>query len=193
MYCVKPSPIIFSPAGTACSFKEYNNKKKKGGSFIMAVFALVLAVILFLSGLAGTVLPVLPGVTLIYGGMVLYSALTGFTALNTNFFILQGLAVLLVFAIDYLATAVGSRRYGGSKYAAWGAMIGIVIGVLTLGPFGMIAGPFIGAVTAELITGRQPNQAVRTGFGTIIGLLGGTVLKLSIEVLMIIWFFMAIA
>ncbi|MBS4030584.1 MAG: DUF456 family protein [Clostridiales bacterium] len=158
----------------------------------MAVFALVLAVILFLLGLAGTLLPVLPGVTLIYGGMVLYGILTGFTDLNTTFYILQGLAVLLVFAIDYLATAAGSRRYGGSKYAAWGAIIGTIIGILTLGPFGIIIGPFVGAVTAELIQGKQANQAARTGFGTIIGLLGGTVLKLIIEVLMIIWFFMAI-
>lgn len=158
----------------------------------MAVFALVLAVILFLLGLAGTVLPVMPGVTLIYGGMVLYGVLTGFTTLDKNFFILQGLAVLLVFAIDYLATAIGSRRFGGSKYAVWGAIIGIIIGLLTLGPFGIIIGPFVGAVTAELAIGKQPNKAVRTGFGTIIGLLGGTVLKLSIEVLMIIWFFMTI-
>lgn len=155
----------------------------------MELFAVTIVVILFLLGLAGTVLPILPGIAFIYGGMVLFGLLTNFTTLSASFFVLQGLAVALIFAIDYLAAAAGSRRFGGSKYAAWGAVIGTIIGIFALGPFGIIAGPFIGAVIAELIMGRQPNQALQTGFGTIIGLLGGTILKLAIEIMMIIWFF----
>ncbi len=158
----------------------------------MELIAVIIAVILFLVGLVGSVLPILPGITFIYGGMVLYGILTKFNTLDASFYILQALAVALIFAIDYLAAAVGSRRFGGSKYAAWGAAIGTVIGIFALGPFGIIAGPFIGAVTAELIMGRQPNQALQTGVGTIIGLVGGTVLKLGIEVMMIIWFFITI-
>ncbi len=153
---------------------------------------LVLAVLLFLLGLAGTVLPLLPGVILIYAGMLLYGFLTDFTSLGVLFFVQQGIAVLFVFSLDYVAAAMGTRRLGGSKLAAWGAALGILPGILLLGPLGIIAGPFLGAVIAELLTGKQPDAAVRVGFGTLLGLAGGTILKLVTEVLMITWFFMNI-
>lgn len=158
----------------------------------MAGTALVLAVIFFVLGLAGTVLPVLPGAILIYAGMLLYGVLTQFATLDANFFLLQGMALVIIFAVDFLATAIGSRRFGGSRYAGWGAAIGTLLGLLIFGPFGIIFGPFLGAVLAELILGKKPDLAVRAGFGTLIGLLGGTALKLSIEILMIIFFFRSI-
>jgi uncharacterized protein YqgC (DUF456 family) len=158
----------------------------------VGTFALVLAVILFILGMVGTVLPVLPGVLLIYSGMGLYGLLTGFAGLDTMFFILQSMAVVLVFSLDYLAVAAGTRRFGGSRYAAWGAALGTLLGLLLFGPFGLIIGPFLGAVFAEVILGKEPTQAVRIGFGTLLGLLGGTVLKLGIQGLMIAWFFLSI-
>jgi uncharacterized protein len=159
---------------------------------LLNTVALLLAVILFILGMVGTILPLLPGVILIYTGMVLYGILTGFAGLDTMFFILQGMAVVLVFSLDYLATAAGTRRYGGSSHAAWGAALGTLLGLLLLGPFGIIIGPFLGAVTVEIIRGKNTEQAVKIGFGTLIGLVGGTVLKLGIEALMIIWFFLSI-
>jgi uncharacterized protein YqgC (DUF456 family) len=141
--------------------------------------------------LAGIVLPILPGVILIYAGMLLYGLMTGFATLDTNFYLLQGMALLLTFFIDYLATTAGTRRYGGSSRAAWGAAAGVLLGFF-LGPFGIIIGPFIGAVLAELTGGKKPEQAVRTGIGTLIGFLGGTFLKFVIALLMIIWFFVRI-
>jgi uncharacterized protein len=159
---------------------------------LLNTLALFLAVILFILGMVGTILPLLPGVTLIYAGMVLYGILTGFAGLDTMFFILQGMAVVLVFSLDYLATAAGTRRFGGSRHAAWGAAFGTLLGVLLLGPFGIIIGPFLGAVTAEIIRGKNAEQAVKIGFGTLVGLVGGTVIKLGIEALMIIWFFLSI-
>lgn len=158
----------------------------------MSTLALILAVVLFLLGLAGIVLPVLPGVILIYAGMLLYGLLTGFAALDANFYLLQGMALLLTFFIDYLATATGSRRYGGSRRAAWGAAAGVLLGFILFGPLGMIFGPFLGAVLAELTGGKQTEQAVRAGIGTLIGFLGGTLLKFVIALLMIIWFFVSI-
>jgi uncharacterized protein YqgC (DUF456 family) len=158
----------------------------------MGSAAMILAVILFILGLAGTVLPVLPGAILVYGGMLLYGILTKFATLNAEFFLLQGMALLLIFAVDFLATAAGTRRFGGSRQAAWGAVIGTVVGLLAFGPFGIILGPFLGAVVAEMILGKKTDQAIRAGFGTLIGILGGTVLKLSIEILMIVFFFLSI-
>jgi uncharacterized protein YqgC (DUF456 family) len=157
----------------------------------MATLALVLTVLLFLLGLAGIILPILPGVILIYAGMLLYGLMTGFAALDVNFYLLQGMALLLTFFIDYLATSAGTRRYGGSRRAAWGAAVGVLFG-LFLGPFGIIIGPFLGAVLAELTGGKQLEQAVRAGVGTLIGFVGGTALKFVIAALMIVWFFISI-
>ncbi|MCL6560845.1 MAG: DUF456 domain-containing protein, partial [Firmicutes bacterium] len=71
----------------------------------------------------------------------------------------------------------------------WGSIIGGVLGVLFMGPFGLIFGPFIGAVAGELYQKKPLDQAFQVGFGTIIGFLGGAVLKLSVEAIMIVWFF----
>lgn len=158
----------------------------------MAVLAMTLAVALFILGLIGTVLPVLPGAILIFGGMLLYGFLTGFVTLDSTFFLLQSLALILVFAVDYVAVSLGTRRVGGSRYAAWGAAAGMLLGIFILGPFGVIAGPFIGAVAAEAMFGRNKGAAVKVGFGTLLGLLGGTVLKLLIEGMMIAAFFLAV-
>lgn len=158
----------------------------------MRYLPLVLASLLFLVGILGTVLPVLPGAILIYGGMLLYGYMTKFATLTTNFFVLQAVALLLVFLIDFLATAVGTKRYGGSRVASFGAAIGTLIGIFFFPPLGIVIGPFVGAVLAELLNGKETNHALRVGFGTLIGLLGGTILKLVIEAGMIIYFFLTI-
>ncbi|HHV64109.1 MAG TPA: DUF456 family protein [Peptococcaceae bacterium] len=157
----------------------------------METIALILTFVLFIAGLVGTVLPLLPGAALIYGGMLLYGLLTKFATLDLTFFLLQALVLILIFAVDYLASAAGTRRFGGSKQAAWGAVAGAVVGIF-FGPLGIILGPFLGAVAIELIRGTAADKAIRAGFGTIIGILGGTIVKLAIEVLMIIYFFMRI-
>ncbi|MBS4008790.1 MAG: DUF456 domain-containing protein [Clostridium sp.] len=158
----------------------------------MTELALILSVILFVLGLAGIVLPVLPGIILIYAGMLLYGIMTQFTTLDANFFLLQGLVVLLASSLDFIATAVGTKRFGGSKNAVWGAVIGILLGLLLFGPFGIILGSFLGAVIAEILLGKNMNNAIRSGFGTLIGIVGATALKIFIGVLMIIAFFFAI-
>ncbi len=158
----------------------------------METTALILAILLFIVGLLGTILPILPGAILIYGGMLLYGYLTKFATLDANFFLLQALVLGLIFSVDFLASAVGTRRFKGSKQAAWGAVIGTIVGLIFLGPLGIIIGPFLGAVGAELLRGIQVKQAVRVGFGTLVGILGGTVLKLFAGILMIVYFFIRI-
>lgn len=158
----------------------------------METTALILSIILFIAGLLGTILPILPGAVLIYGGMLLYGFMTKFASLDVNFFLLQALVLVLIFSIDFLASAAGTRRSNGSKQAAWGAVIGTIFGIISFGPLGIVIGPFLGAVIAELVRGIELNQAIRVGFGTLIGILGGTVLKLCAEILMIVYFFMRI-
>ena len=158
----------------------------------METTALVLAIILFIAGIIGTILPLLPGPILIYGGMLLYGIMTQFSTLDAYFFLLQGLVLVLIFLVDYIASAVGTTRYGGSKQAAWGAVVGTILGIFIFGPLGIVIGPFLGAVAVELLRGKDMNQTIRVGFGTLIGLLGGTIVKLGAEIIMIIYFFMRI-
>ncbi|HBC92280.1 MAG TPA: DUF456 domain-containing protein [Pelotomaculum sp.] len=158
----------------------------------MSIGGMILAVVFFTIGVLGTILPALPGAPLIWLGMLIYGFFVKFQDLTLIFFIGQGLAVILIFLIDYLASIWGVRRYGGSREAVWGSILGGLLGIFVLGPFGLIFGPFAGAVAGELYRRSPLDKALEVGFGTLIGFLGGTFLKLAIEAVMIIWFFMAV-
>jgi uncharacterized protein YqgC (DUF456 family) len=158
----------------------------------MSVLGVILAVLFFAAGMAGTILPALPGAPLIWLGMLVYGLVTGFEKLTVWFFVGQALAVGLVYFIDYAANVWGVKRYGGSMRAVWGSLAGMVLGILLLGPLGIVFGPFVGAVAGELSAQKPLASAVRTGVGTIIGMIGGMAFKLVIEAGMIIWFFVAI-
>jgi len=153
---------------------------------------IIIAIAFFVLGLIGTILPVLPGPILIFAGMLIYGLMTDFYSLNVFFFILQGLILILIFAVDYIASMLGTRRFGGSKKAGWGAVAGTIIGLIFLGPLGILIGPFLGAVLIELLQGKEIIKACRAGLGTLLGIFSGTVVKLVIEILMIVYFFLRI-
>jgi uncharacterized protein YqgC (DUF456 family) len=158
----------------------------------LKTLALVLAIIMFLIGLIGTILPALPGVLLIFGGMLVYGFMTGFASLSIWFFVMQLLVMAVIFIVDFIASVVSTKKYGGSKQAAFGAAVGTILGVIILGPLGIIIGPFAGSVAAEVLLGKEIKQAVKVGFGSLVGVMGGTLFKLAAEALMIIYFFMSI-
>ncbi|MEW5954277.1 MAG: DUF456 family protein [Bacillota bacterium] len=158
----------------------------------MSVLGLIVACIFFVAGLVGSILPILPGAPLVWLGMLIYGFFVDFQGLSTAFYIWQGLAVALVFAIDYVAGAWGVRRYGGSRNAIIGSLIGAMLGLFMFGPAGIIFGPFVGAVAGELISGKDFDRALRAGIGTLLGFISGTVLKVIVKVLMIAWFFLTV-
>ena len=86
--------------------------------------------------------------------------------------------------LDYLVPAWGTKRFGGSKYGVWGTTIGLVIG-LFFGPWGIVLGPFFGALTAELIGGKRSDEALRAAFGSFVGFLLDTLLKVICCALML--------
>lgn len=158
----------------------------------MFSLGLVISILFFIAGMAGIFLPILPGAPLIVLGMVAYGLIEGFTNLTWQFFLGQLILMAFVFGIDYLAGMWGVRRYGGSNTAVWGSVIGALVGLFILGPLGIILGPFLGAVGGELIAKGNLQLAVRAGMGTLLGFLGGALLKLILQILMIIWFFSTI-
>lgn len=144
----------------------------------------ILATLIVISGLIGVVVPALPGIPIMLAGLVLAAWSTGFDPVGWGTIgVLAALTALSVL-IDFLAAAFGAKRQGASPRAFWGATLGAVVG-LFFGLAGIVLGPFIGAVAAELTSGRGAQQAGRSGYGVWIGLILGTAAKLAIAFLML--------
>ena len=143
-----------------------------------------IAVILVLVGLAGTILPVIPGLPLMFAGMLLGAWAGGFAQIGAVTLTILGLLTLFALAMDFWVTAMGAKRVGASKQAIIGASVGTFVG-LFFGIWGLFLGPFAGAAIGELQHQRHLRQAARVGIGTWIGLLFGVVLKLALACTMI--------
>jgi uncharacterized protein YqgC (DUF456 family) len=139
----------------------------------------VLALLLVVAGIAGSVLPALPGVTLVFLGLLLAAWIGDFQQVGPFPLVVLGLLTLLSFVIDLAATALGAKRVGATKLAVVGAALGTLAG-LFLGLPGLILGPFAGAVVGELMSHGRVQQATRAGIATWIGLLFGTLAKLAL-------------
>ena len=143
-----------------------------------------LAVILILVGIAGVILPALPGLPLVFIGMLLAAWAGDFQQIGWVTLVLLGLLTLLSVAVDFFATLVGAKRVGASKKALWGAVLGTFVGIF-FGPIGLFAGPFVGALLGELWHGKEIGQATKVGLGTWLGIVLGIVLKLGVAFAML--------
>lgn len=175
----------------------------------MDIFLIILGAICLLLGIIGCVAPVLPGVPLSYVGLLLLH-FTDRVQFSWQFLTIWAVIVVVIQMLDYFIPAWGTKKFGGSKYGVWGSTIGLVVG-LFMGPWGIIIGPFLGAVVGELIYfNRHPqttlneteqslnnveqkknsnlNRALRAGLGSFIGLLTGTILKLICCGMMVFYF-----
>ncbi|HSW34082.1 MAG TPA: DUF456 domain-containing protein [Steroidobacteraceae bacterium] len=140
---------------------------------------LVLAGVLVCIGVAGSVLPALPGVPLVFAGLLLAAWAEDFERVSWIALVVLGLLTILSFVIDFAATALGAKRVGATKLAVLGALIGTFVGIF-LGLPGLILGPFVGAIVGEMLSHGRMQQAARAGFATWIGLIFGTLAKLAL-------------
>ena len=140
---------------------------------------LVLAVVLVCIGVAGSVLPALPGVPLVFAGLLLAAWAEDFERVSWIALVVLGLLTIISFVIDFAATALGAKRVGATKLAVLGALIGTFLGIF-LGLPGLILGPFVGAVAGEMLSHGRMQQAARAGFATWMGLIFGTLAKLAL-------------
>lgn len=143
-----------------------------------------LAIVLVIIGLAGTVLPALPGVPLIFGGLLLIAYQDGFNKVGVITLVILGLLAIVAVAIDYVAAFFGAKRVGASRLALIGATVGTLLG-LFFGFLGLIVGPFVGAAAGEFIARRDAFQAGKVGLATWLGIVIGVAAKLGIAFLMI--------
>lgn len=148
----------------------------------------ILAALLVGIGLAGLVLPAIPGALLIFAGLFLAAWAEGFTTVGVVALSIIGVLGALAFATDFAASMLGARRLGASPKALLGATLGSLVGLL-FGIPGLILGPFVGAVAGEFWARGGLAQAGKVGFGTWLGLLLGTVVKVVLGFLMVATYF----
>ena len=144
----------------------------------------LLAITLIAAGIAGLLLPALPGIVLVFAGLVVAAWAEDFAYVGQGTLVVLLLLCLFGYGIDFLAGALGASRYGASKYSVIGAATGAIAGMFFGFP-GIILGPFIGAVAGELYVRRDIQAAGRAGFGAWIGLVAGTAAKIAITFVMI--------
>ncbi|HEY8554814.1 MAG TPA: DUF456 domain-containing protein [Burkholderiales bacterium] len=144
----------------------------------------ILAVLLVLGGLAGVVLPLIPGPALLFGGLFLAAWIEDFVHVGSGTLVALAVMALLIFAADAAGTAFGARRYGASPQAIAGAAVGALVGVF-LGLFGILVGPFIGAVIGELSARPDLRSAARAGWGATLGLALAAAAKLALGFAMV--------
>jgi uncharacterized protein YqgC (DUF456 family) len=153
----------------------------------MTTILWILAVLLVIVGIAGIILPALPGVVLVFIGLLLAAWAEGFQSIGwLTISLLAGLMVLALIT-DVLATTLGVRRVGASRWAVIGSVIGTIAGLL-FGLAGIVIGPFVGAAAGEYYARRDVIQAGRAGLGTWAGIILGTAVKLALAFSMIALF-----
>ncbi|WEK34827.1 MAG: DUF456 domain-containing protein [Candidatus Pseudobacter hemicellulosilyticus] len=137
---------------------------------------IILGIVLILVGVAGSLLPVLPGPPIAYAGL-LVQLFREPDPFSTQFLLIWAGIVVAIVVLDYLVPIWGTKRFGGTKYGAWGCTLGFIL-AFWMGPWGIIIGPFIGAFVGEMIGGQSTEGSLKAAFGSFVGFLLGAFLKL---------------
>jgi len=151
----------------------------------MEFFWWFFTIVLFAVGVIGTVVPVLPGTTIVLAAAIIHRVMLG-PEKSIGWKTIVGLILLTLvsYAFDFLGGYFGAKYFGATKWGAFGAIVGALIG-LFFGIIGLFAGPVIGAVAGEFIAGKRMIDAGRAGWGSLLGNLGATTGRLVIALVMI--------
>lgn len=150
----------------------------------MDIALYVLAALLIIGGLAGSVLPALPGMPMLFGGIWLAAAVDDYQHLGLWWLLIIGALGSVGVIVDFVASTLGAKRVGASRAALWGAALGTLVGMF-LGIPGLLFGPFVGALLGELASGTSVLRSTHVGIGTWLGLLLGTLVKLVLSFMML--------
>jgi hypothetical protein len=152
---------------------------------------LAVCILVMFIGLLGTLAPLLPGIPLIFLAMLGYDWSQGFSVLGPYFLLVMFLLAAFSIFADYFSGMIGAHRYGASRMGKLGALWGGLLGLLFL-PLGIVIGPLVGLFIGELMSGRTYEEAIRGGWGVLIGLLVGTVSRVVIGLIMVAAFLLRV-
>ena len=142
----------------------------------MDIVLYILAGVFLLIGIIGSIVPGIPGIPVAYLTLLMMH-ITDKYQYSWQFLLIWLVVVIIISVLDFVVPAWGTKKFGGTKYGTWGATIGVFVG-LFLGPWGIIIGPFLGAVVGEIIANKNSSEALKAGFGSFLGIMSGTILKL---------------
>ena len=145
---------------------------------------ILVAILLVVIGIAGTILPRLPGVPLVYAGLLLAAWHDSFDKVSILTMVIIGIVALLAWVVDFVASIMTAKKVGASKYALWGAGIGALLGILGGIP-GLIIGPAIGAIIGELITHKDVSKATTVGIAAGLGFVLALAVKIVLSLTML--------
>jgi len=147
--------------------------------------------LLMIIGLIGTVVPLLPGTTVILGAAILHRFALGETE-SVGWWTIGGLAVLTVlsYVLDILSGSLGAKWFGATRWGAFGGIVGALVGLFFF-PWGLFLGPMIGVLLGEVLGGKELLPAGKSTWGTLLGTTAGMISKIIIAALMIGWFVIA--
>ncbi|MFH4963403.1 DUF456 domain-containing protein [Gaetbulibacter sp. M235] len=148
----------------------------------MDIILIIISALFILLGLFGSVLPILPGPPLSWLGLLILH-LTKAVQMNTTLLIITGIIAIIIFVLDYIIPAVGTKKFGGSKAGMIGTSIGLVVGLVSPIPGGIILGPFIGAFIGEMINKNDSKSAIKAAFGSFIGFIASTFIKFIVSII----------
>lgn len=144
---------------------------------------IVLGFVLIILGILGSLLPVLPGPPIAWFGLLIQN-LRDPNPFSTQFLVIWAGIVVVTIVLDYVIPIYGTKKFGGTKYGAWGCTLGFLL-AFWLGPLGVIIGPFIGAFAGEMIGGQETHKSLKAAFGSFIGFLVGSFLKIVVCFMML--------
>ncbi len=149
---------------------------------------IILGLLLALVGLAGCILPVVPGPPISFLALIILSFARNWEPFSSTFLLMMAGFMVLVTVLDYLAPAVGARKYGASRLGVWFSIVGIVIGLLFFPPWGMFTGALVGALVGELLVGKEGKEVLRAGWGIVVGNIAGIGLKLAFSGIVLFYY-----
>lgn len=152
---------------------------------------ITLGTLLTIAGIVGCIIPLIPGPPLSYAALLILH-FTLDEPFSSRFLIVWLLLTILVTLLDYYVPIWGTQKFGGTRGGMWGSTIGLIIGLFFFPPFGIIVGPFIGALVGELLGGKEISSALRSAFGSFLGFIAGTIMKLTVSAILAFYFFKAI-
>ncbi len=153
-------------------------------------FWIILGIILCFIGIAGSLLPLLPGPPVAYLGLLIQQ-LRDPNPFETNFLLVWAGITVLSLLLDYIIPIWGTKKFGGTKYGVWGCAVGF-LAAFWMGPVGVILGPFLGALIGEMLAGQDTRKSLKAAFGSFVGFLLGSFLKLVVCFFMIYYIFRSI-
>ena len=151
-----------------------------------------LGIIFIIIGIIGCIIPGIAGPPFSFLALICLSIAKKWEPFSIKFLIAMGVLTVVVQALDYLLPAVGAKKFGATRYGFWGAIIGMLLGIIYMPPLGIIIGAFLGALLGEILAGKKAFEALKAGWGVFVGVIVGMLLKLIAAGIMTFYFIKAL-